>query len=488
MKHGSTYLFVVCIACALLANCSKKEVPVLQVFDTDNNKMVILTGEKTNLVNFYNADFVILGGSMGGIAAAISICSSGRTAILVEETDRIAGCFSYQDTSYISDNSFIDSSGSSISYQMFRSKIKKWYADRSQKPPEFYSEYFHYFDDFGSNNICFETEAALDVINEMLEENIKKGKLTVLKRLKVAKAVSFYNRISSLIAVDLDNKVAHQLTGWMYIDATRTGDLIPIIGIRRSTGHESREQTGEPHAPEAPDSLVGLNILYYKNPYKSNKEMRNRSFEVELYDKPREDGAQKLNVFRKPRRIRSRKIITEQDIAAEFNEGPRARFFEDSVGIGFQPIHLERGPHESDHVMFKTKPFQIPLGALLPIKYNNVIFGSGNIGTTYIASTAYDSPSIRWAIGEAAGEAAAFCAGKKIYTDELTDKIMYTKGLQIRLVRRRGIPIFWYDDVKPSDDDFVEAQLKPFEEPEFRESLTTLSYRNSVKNQQQSTQ
>ena len=46
-----------------------------------------------NPSNFFDADFVIIGGGLGGIAAALSICSSGRTVILVEETDRIAGCF-----------------------------------------------------------------------------------------------------------------------------------------------------------------------------------------------------------------------------------------------------------------------------------------------------------------------------------------------------------------------------------------------------------
>jgi hypothetical protein len=33
------------------------------------------------------------------------------------------------------------------------------------------------------------------------------------------------------------------------IDATETGDLLPLCGAEYVTGFESREETGEPHAP-----------------------------------------------------------------------------------------------------------------------------------------------------------------------------------------------------------------------------------------------
>ena len=33
------------------------------------------------------------------------------------------------------------------------------------------------------------------------------------------------------------------------LDATETGELLPLCGVEYVTGAESREQTGEPHAP-----------------------------------------------------------------------------------------------------------------------------------------------------------------------------------------------------------------------------------------------
>ena len=206
MKHSNKTISVIGITCLFLFfGCGKKEVPVLRVVDTENDKLIVITGDRTKPTHFHETEFVILGGGLGGIAAAISICSSGRTAILVDDTDRIAGCFAVQDTNYIADNSFVDSSGSSKTYQTFRQKIKEWYEKRSQSPPDMISDHYPVLETFGSTGLCFETDAALDVINEMLEKKIERGNLIVLKRLKVAKVVTFNKRITSVIMVDLDD-------------------------------------------------------------------------------------------------------------------------------------------------------------------------------------------------------------------------------------------------------------------------------------------
>ena len=112
----SVCILVISFSFFLLFSCEKKAVPILKVVDTENKKLIVLTGKRTELVNFYNADFVILGGGLGGIAAALSICSSGRTAILVEETNRIAGCFAFQDTSLYTENRFVETSSREVCF------------------------------------------------------------------------------------------------------------------------------------------------------------------------------------------------------------------------------------------------------------------------------------------------------------------------------------------------------------------------------------
>lgn len=461
-------------------SCSKKPVPVFRAVDTENKKMIVLTGERTLPVNFYEADFVILGGGLGGIAAALSICSSGRTALLVEETDRIAGCFSYQDTSLFSENRFVETSGTSDTYQTFRAKIREWYKNNTQTPPQLYSTLYSNMGDFGSDNFCFETEAALDVINEMLETIIERGKLTVIKRHKIVKVVTFSNRIASFLAVDLDNMIINQFSSWMFIDATRTGYLLPLTGIEYVDSRESKSDTGEPHAPEFPDTSVTDNFLYCPviPPSGSNTEYQ-ECYVSELQPNVPEGAGEvlKIPLNERPHRIKSLERIVEQDISAEFQSGPRARFFRDSVGIGYNPINISTVEGNSEPLIIETLPFQIPLGALIPVQFTNFLAGGRTFGATHIAASAYFAPSIEWAVGEAAGEAAAYCAGYKINTHELVGSPEHIRGLQDWLVIKRKVPIYWYDDVRPGEPDFSEAQLKPFDESGYHISSKTLHYR-----------
>ena len=93
-------LFLACFAFATVTvSCSKKEAPVLRAYDAKNHTMIVLSGKQMKTINFYEkADFVVVGGSLGGIAAALALCSNGREVILVEESDKIAGCFAVEDT------------------------------------------------------------------------------------------------------------------------------------------------------------------------------------------------------------------------------------------------------------------------------------------------------------------------------------------------------------------------------------------------------
>jgi len=467
------------ILIAAMLSCSGREVPVLRVVDWETRKMVELTGERTKPVNFYDADFVILGGGLGGIAAALSICSSGRTALLVEESDRIAGCFSYRDTTQYSESDFVETSGTSLSYQTFRRMIREWYEEKSAAPPVLFSELYADIPDFGSDNFCFETEAALDVINDMLESNIEKGKLSIIKRHKVAKIVTFNNRIASLLAVDLDNLVTNQITGWMFVDATRTGYILPILGLEHTSGRESREETGEPHAFETADSLMTDTFMFCPvNRPTGDSEKLLECYVADLDSQaPQGPGGYLSFPFGDvSRRIEAYTRIREQDISASSNEGPRARFFKDSVGIGYYPITIPSDTPGTGPTVVETKPFQIPLSALVPVGYTNLLSGGRTLGATYVASTAYMAPSVEWTIGEAAGEAAAYCAGYKIYTHELVESPIHVRGLQDWLVTKRSVPIYWYDDVHPGDEDFSVAQLKPFDEPDFFQRQTTLHY------------
>ena len=102
-----------------------------------------------------------------------------------------------------------------------------------------------------------------------------------------------------------------------------------------------------------------------------------------------DDGLSKHPYIREARRIRALRTVVEQDVSAEYQRGPRAAHFPDSVGLGWYPIDIHRSGPEDVGVSTRTRPFQIPLGALIPIGLTNVAAGSKNIGTTHITNGCY---------------------------------------------------------------------------------------------------
>ena len=85
------------------------------------------------------------------------------------------------------------------------------------------------------------------------------------------------------------------------------------------------------------------------------------------------------------------------------------RHFEDSVGVGWYPIDIHRAGPEDVGISCRTRPFQIPLGALIPVRVRNLIAAAKNIGTTHITNGCFRLHPVEWNIGEAAGALAAFC-------------------------------------------------------------------------------
>lgn len=168
------------------------------------------------------------------------------------------------------------------------------------------------------------------------------------------------------------------------------------------------------------------------------------------------DGLSLYPYIRESRRIRAMETIREQDISSIYQKGPRSKWFRNSVGIGFYPIDI----HSCSKKDFTsgTKPFQLPLGALVPAKIENLIAASKDIGTTHITNGAYRLHPIEWAIGEAAGRLAAMAVTSGQTPRAIAEDAKLTTTLQLDLVRH-GAPIYWFDDLKVGDPAFAAAQF-----------------------------
>ena len=170
------------------------------------------------------------------------------------------------------------------------------------------------------------------------------------------------------------------------------------------------------------------------------------------------DGLSKHPYIREARRIRALRTVVEQDVSAEFQHGPRAAHFHDSVGVGWYPIDIHRSGPEDVGVSTRTRPFQIPLGALIPTALANVAAASKNIGTTHITNGCYRLHPVEWNIGEAAGALADWSLGRQRSPEQVWRDPGETACFQRRLLED-GVPIAWIVDVPPGHRAFTAVQV-----------------------------
>jgi hypothetical protein len=126
-----------------------------------------------------------------------------------------------------------------------------------------------------------------------------------------------------------------------------------------------------------------------------------------------DDGLAKFPYIRESRRIKAEFTIFEQYVCSPAKEkiGGHivAEGFDDSIGVGHYDMDLHPTTGGDNYIDLPYCPYQIPLGALIPIRMENLIAGCKDIGTTHISNGSYRLHHTEWNIGEAAGTLAAFC-------------------------------------------------------------------------------
>jgi hypothetical protein len=118
------------------------------------------------------------------------------------------------------------------------------------------------------------------------------------------------------------------------------------------------------------------------------------------------DGLAKDVYVRESRRIRGEHTVVEQELGTGYP---------DSVGIGAYRIDLHPSTGGDPYIDVPSPPFQIPLGALIPVRLDNLLAGAKNIATTHVTNGAYRLHPVEWNVGEVAGHLAAFCSARRTH-------------------------------------------------------------------------
>jgi hypothetical protein len=167
-----------------------------------------------------------------------------------------------------------------------------------------------------------------------------------------------------------------------------------------------------------------------------------------------DDGLAQAPYIRESRRIKADFTVTENHVGTEARAkltGKKpgeftAEKFKDSVGVGSYRIDLHPSTGGDNYIDVSSLPFQIPLGALIPVRVENLLPACKNIGTTHITNGCYRLHPVEWNIGEAVGELVAFCLAKKVPPRKVRNHPKLLADFQAGLVKA-GFELDWPDTV-----------------------------------------
>jgi hypothetical protein len=155
-----------------------------------------------------------------------------------------------------------------------------------------------------------------------------------------------------------------------------------------------------------------------------------------------EDGLAMAPYIRESRRIKAQTTIVEQDLSMTVRGDAGAVAYADSVGVGMYRIDLHPSTGSDNYIDVPSSPFQIPLGALLPIRVRNLLAAGKNLGTTHITNGCYRLHPVEWNIGEAAGALAAHCLVNSLTPEQVRDDTRRLEAFQSELVAD-GFELAW---------------------------------------------
>ena len=200
----------------------------------------------------FSADVVIVGGGLGGCAAAIAALRNGLRVIMTEETDWVGGQLTSQAVPP-DEHRWIETHGANASYRELRTRIRDYYrrhyplTEAAQAKPNLNPG------NGSVSRLCHEPRAALAVLRDWLAPYQSGGKLLLLTEHVPTGADVEKDRVLAVRVKSLESGRERILRAPYFVDATELGDLLPMTNTEFITGAEAKSETGELHAAEKAD-------------------------------------------------------------------------------------------------------------------------------------------------------------------------------------------------------------------------------------------
>ncbi|WP_394428580.1 FAD-dependent oxidoreductase [Streptomyces sp. SGAir0957] len=208
-------------------------------------------------------DILIVGGGLGGVAAALAACRAGRRVVLTEETDWIGGQLTSQAVPP-DEHPWVERFGTTASYRALREGIRSYYRQWYPLRGEALA-----LTDLNPgagrvSKLCHEPRVALAVLEAMLAPHRVSGLLTVLTEHRAVSAEADNDVVTAVTVRDLRSGAERTFAARYVVDATETGELLPLADVEHASGAEAYGEFLEPHAPaEAdPGNQQGITVCF----------------------------------------------------------------------------------------------------------------------------------------------------------------------------------------------------------------------------------
>ncbi len=196
------------------------------------------------------ADVVIVGGGLGGCAAALAAARAGCRVVLTEETDWIGGQLTQQAVPP-DEHPWVEAFGVTRSYRRLRDGIRDYYRRHYPLTAEAREVAFLNPGNGVVSRLCHEPRVALAVLEALLAPYVSGGRVRVLLDHRADAADVEGDRVRSVRVTHLSSGRRRVLSAPCFLDATELGDLLPLTRTEYVTGSEAQADTREPRASVA---------------------------------------------------------------------------------------------------------------------------------------------------------------------------------------------------------------------------------------------
>ena len=220
-----------------------------------------------------HCDVLVAGGGTGGVAAALAAADLGRSVVIVEPYPWLGGQLTSQAVPP-DEHPWVESHGRTARYAAFREGVRDYYRRHYPLTPAARRDPKLNPGGGDVSRLCFEPRVGAAVIDQMLAAHRASGRIRVLYGLSPisadvgggrVRAVTFSRAAAEPLMFD-DSAAPPRhddvvVSAAFVLDATETGDLLPLTGTAYALGGEAQSETGEPHArPDGhdPDDVQGL--------------------------------------------------------------------------------------------------------------------------------------------------------------------------------------------------------------------------------------